>query len=103
MEVIMSRPTPKWVRALSVVGALSLASAGLAACTSADAGTAADGIGEPGDTSISGTVTFWHAYGVDSTEVSTLRDVIIPKFNETYPDVEVQDVAVPHDELHQKL
>ncbi|WP_308799403.1 extracellular solute-binding protein [Agromyces silvae] len=99
----MSRPTPKWVRALSVVGALALASAGLAACTSADAGTSADGIGEPGDTNISGTVTFWHAYGVDSTEVSTLRDVIIPKFNETYPDVEVQDVAVPHDELHQKL
>ncbi len=102
----MSRITRKWVRAVSVVGALSLAAAGLAACsaTEADADTpAADGIGAPGDTSLSGTVTFWHAYGVDSTEVSTLRDVIIPKFNETYPDVKIQDVAVPYDELHQKL
>ena len=85
---------------------IAAATIALAGCSAPGAGTGstdANAIGEPGATDISGTVTFWHAYSVDSTEVKTLRDVIIPKFNETYPDVVVEDVAVPWDELHQKL
>lgn len=60
-------------------------------------------IGEPGATDISGTVTFWHAYSADSPEVATLDDVIIPAFEEEYPDVDVKSVPVPYDDLHQKL
>lgn len=99
----MSEITKKWVRAVGIAAAASLTVAGLAACAATPNEEPADGIGEPGANDISGTVTFWHAYGVDSTEVSTLREVIIPKFNETFPDVEIQDVAIPYDELHQKL
>jgi multiple sugar transport system substrate-binding protein len=99
----MSGITQKWIRTVGAVAAASLTVAGLAACAAPASEEPEDGIGAPGATDISGTVTFWHAYGVDSTEVSTLRDVIIPKFNETFPDVEIQDVAIPYDELHQKL
>lgn len=96
--------TPRWLIAAS---ATTVAALLLAGCTAGGdepaAGDTANAIGEPGATDISGEVTFWHAYGTDSSEVSTLREVIIPKFNETYPDVEVKDVAVPWDELHKKL
>lgn len=96
------------MRTRNIGGAALLAAAiiGLAGCSAPADGigsTDENAIGEPGETGISGTVTFWHAYSVDSTEVKTLRDVIIPKFNETFPDVVVEDVAVPWDELHQKL
>lgn len=60
-------------------------------------------IGEPGATDISGTVTFWHAYSADSPEVATLDDVLIPAFEEKYPEVDVKSVPVPYDDLHQKL
>jgi multiple sugar transport system substrate-binding protein len=99
----MSGITHPWVRAGVVVAATALAVTGLASCSAGDPEDPASAIGAPGATDISGTVTFWHAYGVDSTEVSTLREVIIPKFTESFPDVEVKDVAVPYDELHQKL
>ncbi len=61
------------------------------------------GIGQPGATDISGTVTFWHAYSADSPEVSTLEKTIIPAFEKKFPDVKVKNVAVPYDDLHQKL
>ncbi len=61
------------------------------------------GIGEPSATDISGTVTFWHAYSADSPEVKTLEEVIIPGFEKKYPKVTIKDVAVPYDNLHQKL
>jgi multiple sugar transport system substrate-binding protein len=66
-------------------------------------GTPAGGIGEPGSADISGTVTFWHAYSADSPEVSTLEGTIIPAFEKKFPDVTVKAVAVPYDDLHQKL
>lgn len=99
----MSGNSHRWIRVGAVAAAAALAITGLASCSADESETPAAAIGAPGATDISGTVTFWHAYGVDSTEVSTLRDVIIPKFNETFPDVKVTDVAVPYDELHQKL
>ena len=52
---------------------------------------------------ISGTVTFWHAYSADSPEVDTLENTIIPAFEQLHPDVDVQSVPVPYDDLHQKL
>jgi ABC-type glycerol-3-phosphate transport system substrate-binding protein len=52
---------------------------------------------------LSGTITFWHAYGADSQEIKTLQDVIIPAFEAKHPGTDVQDVAVPYDQLHQKM
>ena len=49
------------------------------------------------------TVVFWHAYSSDSPEVKTLENVVIPRFEKQHPDIDVQDVAVPYDSLHQKL
>ncbi len=48
-------------------------------------------------------MTFWHAYSADSPEVDTLENTIIPAFEQLHPDVDVQSVPVPYDDLHQKL
>ena len=89
----------KYATALGMVATL-----GLAGCASTGGSTSGENkIGEPGDKSISGTVTFWHAYSADSPEVTTLQKTIIPAFEKEYPDVDVKDVAVPYDDLHQKL
>jgi multiple sugar transport system substrate-binding protein len=79
----------------------ALALSGCAGGSGSDAATST--IGEPGATDIAGTVTFWHAYSADSPEVATLDDVIIPAFEEKFPDVDVKSVPVPYDELHKKL
>src|SRR4051794_14795826 len=52
---------------------------------------------------LEGTITFWHAYSADSTEAKTLREIVIPKFEAEHPGTEVKDVAIPYDQLHQKL
>lgn len=67
-----------------------------------------DGSGDGGQTAapsgdISGKVTFWHAYSADSPEVETLEKEIIPAFEDEHPDVTVESVPVPYDQLHQKL
>ncbi len=49
------------------------------------------------------TITFWHAYSADSPEVKTLENVLIPAFEADHPGITVKDVAVPYDQLHQKL
>ena len=61
--------------------------------------------GDPSSTDgeLTGTITFWHAYGADSKELETLREVIIPGFEAKYPGADVEDVAVPYDQLHQKM
>jgi len=92
----------KTIKHLASVAALGVAAVALAGCTGgAAAGSSA--IGEPGATDISGTVTFWHAFGSDSSEVKTLDEILIPRFEEEFPDVDVKAVPVPYDELHQKL
>lgn len=87
-------------RGYQLVGVLAatLALAGVGAAGAADSAQ----IGEPG-AEVSGEVSFWHAYSADSPEVQTLEDVLIPRFEELHPDVDVESVAVPYDELHQKL
>jgi multiple sugar transport system substrate-binding protein len=52
---------------------------------------------------LSGTITFWHAYGADSQEVKTLTDVIIPGFQAKHPGTTVKAVALPYDQMHQKI
>ncbi|WP_191413767.1 extracellular solute-binding protein [Salinibacterium sp. ZJ450] len=85
----------------AAVAASALALSGCASDNATD--TAVSAIGEPGATDISGTVTFWHAYSADSPEVATLDDVIIPAFEDKFPEVDVKSVPVPYDDLHQKL
>src|SRR5262249_49538203 len=61
--------------------------------------------GKASDTSapLTGTITFWHAYGADSQEVKTLETVVIPAFEAKHPGAHVKDVAIPYDQLHQKV
>ncbi len=66
---------------------------------------ACSAVGDEGESGgeLSGTISFWHAYAADSPEVKTIDDVVIPAFNERYPDITVESVVVPYDELRQKL
>ena len=82
-------------RALASASLAVVASLALVACTGEEPSSS--------DGDLSGSITFWHAYGADSKELETLREVIIPGFEEKYPGTDVQDVAVPYDQLHQKM
>ncbi len=90
------------VKSLKILAVAAAGALALAGC-SATPSTGGGGIGEPGATDISGTVTFWHAYSADSPEVATLDGELIPAFEAMYPDVTVKSVPVPYDDLHQKL
>jgi ABC-type glycerol-3-phosphate transport system substrate-binding protein len=89
MRIIHSR------RRLLAASVAAVALAGLAACGGEDK--------PPADGPVSGKITFWHAYSADSKEVKALRETVIPGFKAKHPGVEVVDVAVPYDQLHQKL
>jgi multiple sugar transport system substrate-binding protein len=52
---------------------------------------------------ISGTVTFWNGYAADGEEISTFTDVVLPAFNELYPNITVEHQEIPYDDLRQKL
>jgi len=81
-----------------------LATAALAIATSMALAACGDNA-KPTDSNapLSGSITFWHAYSADSQEVKTLDTVIIPAFKAKHPGVDVKQVAVPYDQLHQKL
>lgn len=49
------------------------------------------------------TITYWHTYSADSKEVSTLETEVIPAFEKANPGIKVKDVAVPYNDMHQKL
>lgn len=49
------------------------------------------------------TLTFWHHYSTASPEEKTLKDVLIPKFEAEHPNIRVNAVSFPWDQLHQKL
>jgi len=49
------------------------------------------------------TITFWTAYSSDGPEVKTLEQVVIPAFERSHPGIDVKDVTIPYDDLHQKL
>jgi multiple sugar transport system substrate-binding protein len=77
--------------------------------------TACSGSGEPGGTGTADStatgggggeqveITYWHAYSADSSEIKQLEDVVIPGFEDANPGITVNAVAVPYDDLHQKL
>lgn len=81
----------------------AVASASLAVVTSLALVACTDDQSSPSEGDLTGTITFWHAYGADSKELETLQNVIIPGFEEKHPGADVQDVAVPYDQLHQKM
>ncbi|MBU4335370.1 MAG: extracellular solute-binding protein [Actinobacteria bacterium] len=87
---------------LSALGACAVAALALTACSSSTTSSSQTPLSTPG-ASISGTVTFWHAYSADSQEVKTLDEVLIPEFESEHPGVTVNAVPVPYDDLHQKL
>jgi multiple sugar transport system substrate-binding protein len=80
-----------------------LASASLAVVASLALAACGDDGPSSSDGELSGSITFWHAYGADSKELETLREVIIPGFEAKHPGTDVEDVAVPYDQLHQKM
>lgn len=49
------------------------------------------------------TVTYWHAYNEEGAESQTLNETVIPKFEEEHPNITIDAVAFPYDDLHQKL
>lgn len=48
-------------------------------------------------------ITFWHTYNEESTESSTLNDVLIPLFEADHPGITVEAVSVPYDTFRTKL
>lgn len=74
----------------------------LAGCSGGTSPKETGGLGSSG-ASVSGTVTFWHAYSADSPELKTLDQVLIPEFEKDHPGVKVESVPIPYDNLHQKL
>jgi multiple sugar transport system substrate-binding protein len=96
----------------AVLAALALAAT--AACSGGgsnpgDSGTTPSGA-TGGETTGSGSpaaepveITYWHAYSADSNEIKQLENVVIPGFEAANPGITVNAVAVPYDDLHQKL
>lgn len=68
---------------------------------------ACSGDGQPDSGATSGgepvTITYWHAFSADSNEIEQLENVVIPGFEAANPDIKVNAVAVPYDDLRQKL
>jgi multiple sugar transport system substrate-binding protein len=80
---------------LSLVGALA-ASLLVLAGTAAGAGSHATG---------KTTITFWHSYATNASapELQRLQKIVIPRFEQLYPNIDVKTVAFTHDDLQQKL
>ena len=75
-----------------------LASVSLAVVAALSLSACADDAQPVTTAELSGYITFWHAYGADSQEAKTLRDVIIPGFKAKHPGTDVKEVAVPYDQ-----
>lgn len=98
----------RWGTVAASTAVVALAGTGVAQASTAPPGSepvdsAASVPSLAGDPDLEGHVTFWHAYSADSPEVETLDNTIVPAFNELYPNVEVETIAIPYDDLHQKL
>ena len=96
----------RWATVAATTAVVALAGTGVAQASTAPPGSEPADSSAPslaGDPDLEGHVTFWHAYSADSPEVETLDNTIVPAFNELYPNVEVETVAIPYDDLHQKL
>lgn len=59
--------------------------------------------GAPATASNTVTITFWHAYSQDSPEEKTISTLLIPRFEAEHPGINIKEVAIPYDSLHQKL
>jgi multiple sugar transport system substrate-binding protein len=49
------------------------------------------------------TIEFWHAYSEESPENGMLVDTLIPMFEETHPNIEVESIPVPYDDFRQTM
>jgi multiple sugar transport system substrate-binding protein len=59
--------------------------------------------GSSGATGGTKTIEFWHAYNETGPETKALNEVVIPAFQKDHPDIKVKAVALPYDDLRQKL
>ena len=58
---------------------------------------------EPTPAAVSGAISFWAGYDQVGPEFKTMSEVVIPAFNEQYPDVTVELQGIPYDDLRQRL
>lgn len=81
----------RWGSAVALAASVALLATGVSA------GSSSAATGNPV------TVTFWHAYSEDGSEVKTITNILIPRFEAEHPDINIKQVAIPYDSLHQKL
>ncbi|HEX7405389.1 MAG TPA: extracellular solute-binding protein [Candidatus Nanopelagicaceae bacterium] len=86
----------KWGPAVALVASVALLVSGSSSASSS-AATASPAAVTPV------TITFWHSYSEAGSEVQTITDNLIPRFEAEHPGITVKQVAIPYDSLHQKL
>jgi multiple sugar transport system substrate-binding protein len=91
------------LQALILLLALILSACGGTPAAAPTAAPAAATTAAPATAKLSGKLTYWTAYNTVSPEFKTLTEVIIPAFNQQYPDVTIDAQAIPYDELRKKL
>lgn len=79
-------------KGLATVGAVAVLGDILAAC-----GPAAT------SSSLTGTVTFWHAYDVNGPENKTLLTKVIPAFEKLNPGIKIKSQVIPYNSMLQKV
>lgn len=83
----------RWLATLGTASAAVVAVAGLGSVAGAQTSTASSPI----------TITFWSAYSTTSPEATTLHKVVIPAFEKLYPNIKVNAVELPYDQMQKKL
>jgi multiple sugar transport system substrate-binding protein len=95
MFTLVSGKTARWVAQVALAASLLATLAG---------GSIHSAQARPtGDTSISGSVTFWNAYNTVGPENSTLIDKVLPAFQKAFPNVTVYSQNFPYGSLLQKI
>lgn len=90
----------KWSKLLPILLALTLVLAGCGSKGNQETSNGTNSDAKPGKEV---TITFWHHYSTASPEEKTLKEVLIPKFEQENPGIKVNPVAFTWEDLHKKL
>lgn len=90
----------KWSKLLPIILALTLVLAGCGSKGNQGTANETSSGAKPGKDV---TLTFWHHYSTASPEEKTLKEVLIPKFEQENPGIKVNPVAFTWEDLHKKL
>ncbi|MEC2346528.1 extracellular solute-binding protein [Paenibacillus barengoltzii] len=90
----------KWSKLLPILLALTLVLAGCGSKGNQETSNGTSSDVKPGKEV---TITFWHHYSTASPEEKTLKEVLIPKFEQENPGIKVNPVAFTWEDLHKKL